>query len=485
MHRIKLLTALIALPCVVWAQPETDILRWSETELLGTSRYMSMAGSFHALGGDISAIKDNPAATAVFLKSEIAANLGLMTYTNQTNLLNKTSSNSDVVLGFPTLGFVSTRTLGEGNFKNVNFGVSYHRLKNFSSTISLSGDRNNYPLAASLADAAFNTHPDDLVGNVYLAYQGYVINPYQENSSAPIEYSYGVNPDSLEQRFTYDYTGKLNETNFSFGTNYNNQLYFGAAIGFVSGIFEESNVLRESTNTNNTFVKEYTLVNTFSQSTFGVNAKFGVIARIGPAMRFSLSYQTPTTLSNIETFDGYISSDTLGGAPIEAYLSEAGLGGTYEYRIVLPSKLNLGAAVIVGKSGAISASIESRGYTTAKFKPAFGNTDYSFTEDNNEVQEVLKGQSFTASIGGEYRRKFMSYRAGLSLRTSPYQSTYDPGYATMYYTAGLGYRNDGFYLDGAVVIGNQTTNFYPHGGSQPAKVNNSYFSPSITLGFRF
>ena len=52
-----------------------DILRYTRTELKGTARYVAMGGAFNALGGDFSAIKDNPAAAAVFLNSEIGLTL--------------------------------------------------------------------------------------------------------------------------------------------------------------------------------------------------------------------------------------------------------------------------------------------------------------------------------------------------------------------------------------------------------------------------
>ncbi len=45
----------------VWAQGEIDAYRYSQTEVTGTARSMSMGGAFGALGGDISSIAINPA----------------------------------------------------------------------------------------------------------------------------------------------------------------------------------------------------------------------------------------------------------------------------------------------------------------------------------------------------------------------------------------------------------------------------------------
>ena len=68
-----------------YAQSMDDILRYSRAELKGSARYVSMGGAFNALGGDFSAINDNPAAAAVFLNSEIGVTLN--------NLDNKVNAN--------------------------------------------------------------------------------------------------------------------------------------------------------------------------------------------------------------------------------------------------------------------------------------------------------------------------------------------------------------------------------------------------------
>jgi len=46
-------------------------LKISDNDIIGTARYSSMAGAFGALGGDPSAIKDNPAGLGIYRKSEL------------------------------------------------------------------------------------------------------------------------------------------------------------------------------------------------------------------------------------------------------------------------------------------------------------------------------------------------------------------------------------------------------------------------------
>ena len=52
----------------------------------GSARYISMGGAFGALGGDVSAISDNPAGSSVFLNTEIG---GTINYNNFKYMLNK------------------------------------------------------------------------------------------------------------------------------------------------------------------------------------------------------------------------------------------------------------------------------------------------------------------------------------------------------------------------------------------------------------
>ena len=54
-----------------FAQSMDDLLRLVRPELKGSARFTALGGAFNALGGDLSAIKDNPAGAAVFLNSEL------------------------------------------------------------------------------------------------------------------------------------------------------------------------------------------------------------------------------------------------------------------------------------------------------------------------------------------------------------------------------------------------------------------------------
>ena len=61
----------------MFAQGEMDAYKFSQYDLNGTARYLSMGGAFGALGGDISAMRTNPAGLAIYRSSEIVTTVSL------------------------------------------------------------------------------------------------------------------------------------------------------------------------------------------------------------------------------------------------------------------------------------------------------------------------------------------------------------------------------------------------------------------------
>ena len=58
-------------PSTMSAQSATDAYQVSQYDLKGTARFMSMAGAFGALGGDLSTLSQNPAGIGVYRSNEL------------------------------------------------------------------------------------------------------------------------------------------------------------------------------------------------------------------------------------------------------------------------------------------------------------------------------------------------------------------------------------------------------------------------------
>ena len=55
------------------AQSAFDLYSISQTDLKGTARFMSMAGAFGALGGDLSTLNQNQGGIGIYRGSELGA----------------------------------------------------------------------------------------------------------------------------------------------------------------------------------------------------------------------------------------------------------------------------------------------------------------------------------------------------------------------------------------------------------------------------
>ena len=126
------------------AQSMQDALRYALFELAGTARYMSISGAFNALGGDLSAISDNPAAGGVFVNSEL--NVTLNTNNNQIksnyleneNKINSENSNINQVGAVLVL-----KNTNGGNLSKLSFAYNYQRTHNYQNKLRASGVNKN------------------------------------------------------------------------------------------------------------------------------------------------------------------------------------------------------------------------------------------------------------------------------------------------------------------------------------------------------
>ena len=69
------------------AQEISDAYRYTKTDIVGTARYMGMAGAFGALGGDITTLSNNPAGIGIYRSSEVVATLSLGGVETKTSML--------------------------------------------------------------------------------------------------------------------------------------------------------------------------------------------------------------------------------------------------------------------------------------------------------------------------------------------------------------------------------------------------------------
>ena len=77
MKKITYILFSLILSAPLFAQSEIDALRFSQEDIQGTARAMSMGGAFGALGGDQTGVSINPAGIAVYRSSVVMGTLNL------------------------------------------------------------------------------------------------------------------------------------------------------------------------------------------------------------------------------------------------------------------------------------------------------------------------------------------------------------------------------------------------------------------------
>ena len=116
----------------VSAQSAFDAYSLSQTDLKGTARFMSMAGAFGALGGDLSALNQNPGGIGIYRSSEI----GLTFDWNMKNTTAGEGSDQYKVkntnFNFNNIGYIGTFRTNSDVMPNVNWGFSYNKAVAFN-----------------------------------------------------------------------------------------------------------------------------------------------------------------------------------------------------------------------------------------------------------------------------------------------------------------------------------------------------------------
>lgn len=504
-----------------------DNLRLSQTELRGTSRFMSMAGAFGALGGDISSLNQNPAGIGVYRSSDIGLTLSLDLNSTKTASVTEDKTKFNV----NTFGYVGALKLDNETMPNFNWGVTYNRLMHFDRRYRGAGEINT-SITNYLADkmmAKGITADDILVDNPIdnssadwnqvLAFNNYLVIPVNAEGSRFA----GLGFDGVTALGEYDMEerGHVDEFGINLGGNIANTLYWGMGFGITDIRYEYNQYYGESLYDTEVYNKpddpDAVLVDgdmdlgftNWSRTTgTGYNFKIGVIVKPINELRFGLAFHTPTYYEMTDRFD-----QTLNTAFYPVNASEYKLQDytdTYrmDYDLRTPWHFIGSVAGVIGSKAIVSADYEYVGTSSIRVKDDWEYYDH-FTENKYTTQDVkdyLQGQHIIR-IGAEYRlTPKWSLRAGFSHQTSSTKDavkndqidvnvcgistayTYD--LSTQYITAGLGYHHKNFYLDMAYVHKNRKNNYHLFPGindlptvSDEVKDNNNRIS--ATIGFRF
>jgi len=542
MKKTFIVTALAALPTIALAQSAVEAYNLSSSDLRGTARFMSMAGAFGALGGDLSTLTQNPAGIGVYRSNEVGVTLDINMTSSKTNSGTGSMSMDKTHVYCNNFGYVGTTILGGETMPTFSWGATYNRAASFDRTFRGTVGQLNTSMSNYIANFSQGYSPDKLgeTSNYnpfqssdadwmsIMAYNSYLISPSGPNG----EYNGLWVPGSTmgDATFTTRERGYVDEYSINFGGNIMNTLYWGIGFGITDVNMTQDTFYDEQLTDADVYNKQhglitpgnayYALRNHSNTSGSGFNMKLGVILKPINEFRLGLAIHTPTWYnlsthyaSTIDYSYGY-NFNAQGNPELSnegQYYSD---DAYYDWHMKSPWRLIASAAGVIDGRFIISADYEYKAFDNMSVSVPSGYGDFEKDEFVSEDVKSYYKPTNTLRIGAEYRiTPQFSVRAGYSHATTSvrneanngnlYVSTSgtNPAYTmnkgTDHVTFGLGYRTGGFYIDAAYVHKKTSStwhafssfedpaNSYAWTNAPVAGVDNKNNNIVLSIGYKF
>lgn len=219
--------------------------------------------------------------------------------------------------------------------------------------------------------------------------------------------------------------------------------------------------------------------------TYGTGFSFnlGAILKITESLRVGAAYESPTwyRLNDELTQDLYTTSlNNPDGINYPYYQSPVTVFPTY--KLQTPSKWTGSAAYIFGKKGLISADVSYKDYSNITFRPKVEKA----YQDLNTANSDFLTDALEIRVGGEYKIKQWSLRAGYRFEESPYKVDYAMGDLTGY-SGGIGYNFGESRLDLAYANSHRNYNQYliSSGMNDTARIRTTQNNVTLTYSINF
>lgn len=454
-----------------WSQNESDVLRYSTTDIFGSARFESMAGSFGALGADFSAIQINPAGMARFSSSQFSFSLTNTAVSTKGlyNGVNTTARNNNLKPG--VIGVVFTSDASNENRGTLyrQLSIGYTRLKSFDFEQRYEG-QNFYSLLDVFANMGAGIAPEFIYSDrpftTGLAYDVYALD-FNDNTN---QYESRLTAGDMYHNRSIKTSGGMGDFHIGYSENYLNQLYYGASIGIRRIRYnEEYNHNERLLDTSGVSLREFDYVYWQETAGTGFNLKLGMIYLPVDHVRLGLSFESPTFSSLEDTWSADMTArHDIGTLSVDPnFLYE----GQYSYRVRTPMKLRSSFAYILNYQGAINIDFEYVDFKRGQLNSSLDSFDgYDFAIENSEVRTQFRSLINTR-IGFEYMllRDFF-VRTGYAFLPQPYKKSI--GNVTspnQTFAIGFGWKIKNFHLD----FGYRALNLnYDYYGFDPSQIEN-------------
>ncbi len=476
----------------------------SRQNMFSSARFMGIGGARTALGGDVGTISSNPAGLGFFTKSEFAGSAGLGFNNANTDFLNSESREGIGNFNFPNLGLVmnySKDDIVPGKWRGGSFGISINRMANFQQEFTYQGLNNRNSLIDFYLESARQYDPNQLNDEInnnailssdVLGYATYLVDYgpwfFDPGDSIPRYDSEIPLPQDVPmlQEETVRTRGSINQIDIAYGANYDDKIYLGASFGIQSIRYAETKTYKEtSIQINDAFsspLSSLTLRDEYNLSGAGVNLTLGMILRPIDAVRLGVTYRSPTYMGLNTTFNSTLDvrynnwnfySPSLDTFILLNDISASTVPGSFSFNLVSPHRINVGAAVFIGKHGFLSGDVEFVSYNLAELR-ARDNTNFS--ADNRTIAKLYQ-PVMNIRLGVEFRMDKFRFRGGYAIMPSGVVTSQERQKVNrdmVAITGGVGYRSDFYYVDVAVVNQRFENLYSPYrlaDGTQPVAIS--------------
>lgn len=491
---------------ITFAQSISDALRYGTSNISGTARYRAMGGAFGALGGDLSAISDNPAASAVFTKGTISFSIANDNYDNTASFLGNTTGVSDSDVSINQAGGVFViEGASNSKWNKITLGFNYDRIANLDDQYRAVGT-NATSISSYFSDFAqgvpldiLETIAGESVTDLYqflgenegfgaqqafLGFQSFILDP-ATNDLGNTEYFVNTIADTYDQEYVFASSGYSGKASFNLAAQYNDNLHLGLNLNSHFLDYNQSTILFESNDSQLdpglTTIQDIRFENNLRTVGSGFSFQLGAISKVGESLRLGFTYDSPTWMTISEETNQRVSTTAIDDAGTFTTVVNPQVTNIFEnYEIKTPGKYTGSIAYLFGKQGLLSFDYSYKDFTNLSFRP---ENDAFFNAQNARIDNLLRPVN-SYKLGGEIRSRQWSFRGGYRYEDSPFKDETTVGDLSGY-SAGLGYNFGRVKVDFAYdnFTQERSTQLYSTGLTNNVTVgrDNSSFIATLTL----
>lgn len=484
-----------------------DISRYSDSDMNGTARFRGMSGAFGAVGGDLSALKINPAGGAIFNYNQATFSLSVLNKNNKVNYMNQTQSKSYTGLDVGQVGaiFVFNSNNPSAQMKKFTVGFNYESTKNLNNDYNMLGTGTGASIGEYFYQVATNNHtPHDILNSsnihqgymdagyyegfsgqqTFLGYEGFIINPGEKDG----EYTrnYGKNTDIYTQGKYVSSSGYNSKFSGNFSAQLGDRIFVGGNLNLHLYDYTQTShaVELNRSNLNKDMIESIEFSNYLYTYGTGFSLNLGVIGQVTDQLRAGVAYESPTWYNLHDELTQGVQTTRFDNKEGRSIYPD--VVNIYErYKLKTPAKYTGSLAYIFNQRGLISVDYGIKDHSGTKFRP---KNDHTYSVLNEFYAAEMKAAS-ELRIGAEYRVKQVSFRAGYRFEESPYKNIKYSGDLNSF-SAGIGYEFGNSRLDFAYshsardyktsLLDLKANNLYENG---TWKMKENWFSLSYNINF--